>query len=509
MATGPWIGTALAALALAPGAAVQEEPSTDPPGGLAAEAVAVVHVRIEGPLDIGTQSLLQRAIRLAEQDGTDLLVELDTPGGEVELMWALATQIDEASDAGVLTVAWVHDRALSAGALVAMACDRIYVRTQATIGAAAPVTVGPAGAVGEIGDDTMKAKVTSAVRSSFRAWAESHGRPPALAEAMVDTEVGVKEVVDADGVRRLITQGEYDDARMAGELFDNVRTIVDRGRLASVTGSQAVRLGLADGLAESLEEVLEKMGAFGATTVRLERERSEDLAALLHSLRFLLLLGGVAGAYLELKLPGFGLPGIASLICFALFLFGQYMVGLADVPQVVAVAAGLVLIAVEVFVAPGTLWFGIAGAALTVGGLVLAMGGASWDLDYAMDRKIAFDAVFSLATWTTGAVALGWALSRAIPHTPGVSRLILQPAGGPSTGEGVAEAASLDEKRGLVGARGRALTDLRPVGRVALDARPDEDFEALTHGAALESGARVRVVELSSGRLVVEAEDVA
>ncbi len=501
MATGvvPWIGGVLCVLALA-----SQDPSAEP-----ASEARVVHIRVEGPLDIGAQSLIQRAIRRAEQDRADLLVELDTPGGEVELMWRIAAQLDEASDAGVLTVVWVHDRALSAGALIALACDRIYVRTQATIGAAAPVTIGPGGMVGAEQDDTMKEKVTSAVRSSFRAWAESHGRPPALAEAMVDAEVGVKEVVGEDGVRRLITQGDYDDARMAGEVFEEVRTIVDVGRLASVSGTQAVRLELADGIANSLDEVLEKMGAPGVTPVSLVRERSEDLAALLHSLRFLLLLGGVAGAYLELKIPGFGLPGIASLVCFGLFLFGQYLVGLADVPHIVAVTAGLALITVEIFVAPGTLWFGITGAALLIGGLLLSMGGTSWELDYALDRVIAFNAVFSLAVWSSGAVLLGWGLSRMIPHTPGLSRLILQSAGAPSTGEGVAESATLAEKQTLVGACGRALTDLRPVGRVVLDAREGEDFEALTHGAPLERGARVRVVELSSGRLVVEAKETA
>jgi membrane-bound serine protease (ClpP class) len=506
MGTVPWIGGALCALALVPQGPEEPLELLEPlePGR---DAAQVVHIRIEGPLDVGTRSLVQRAIRRAEEGRAGLVVELDTPGGEVELMWALATQLDEASDAGVLTVAWVNDRALSAGALLAMACERIYVSPEATIGAAAPVTVGPGGAVGGIEDDTMQEKVTSAVRSSFRAWAESHGRPPALAEAMVDTEVGVKEVVDADGVRRLITQSEYDDARMAGEVFEQVRTVVEHGRLASVSGSQAVQLGLADGLAETLDEVLDKMGAYGATRITLGRERSEDMAALLHSLRYLLLLGGIVGAYLELKMPGFGLPGIASLVCFGLFLFGQYMVGLADVPHIVLVVLGLALVAVEIFVAPGTLWFGISGAVLALSGLLLATGGASWDLDYALDRKIAFDAVFSLALWTTGAVIVSWTLSRLIPYTPGVSRMVLQPGGGPSTGEGLAEAATLDEKRALVGARGEAITDLRPVGRVVLDTRGGEDFEALTHGPALARGARVRVVELSSGRLVVEPEE--
>ena len=492
-----WIWSALAALSLG----AQEDPGPAPEMG----GSRVVRIRIEGPLDVGTRALLRRAVQLALADGADLLVELDTPGGEVELMWQLARQLEEASQEGVRTVAWVNDRAISAGALIAVACEQLLMRTQATIGAAAPVVMGPGGAVGGIEDDTMAEKVTSAVRSSFRGWAERRGRPPALVEAMVDVEVGVKQV-GPEGERRLMTQNEFDDATAAGEEFENVRTVVERGKLASFSGTQAVELGLADGLADTLEEVLERMGATQATL--LERARSEDLAALLHSVRFLLLLGGLVGAYLELKMPGFGIPGILSILCFAVFLFGQYTVGLADVPHMVMVGAGLALIAVEIFIAPGTIWFGVAGAALLIGGLLMSIGGSSWDLDYALDRRIAFDAVFSLALWSTAAMVIAWGLSRLIPYTPGASRLVLQPAPDAATGEGVAEAKTVAEKRALVGAVGEAITDLRPVGRVTLDGEPGLDFEARTAGTALDRGARVRVIEVRTGRLVVEPEVV-
>ena len=143
-------------------------------------AKGVVRVRIEGELDVGTRSALQRAVRRAESDRAGLLVELDTPGGEIERMWQLAAQIDEASQSGVHTVAWVHDRALSAGALLALACDDLYVRTQSTIGAAAPVTMQPGGTIGAIPDELMREKVTAALRSSFRGWAEAHHRPRAV-----------------------------------------------------------------------------------------------------------------------------------------------------------------------------------------------------------------------------------------------------------------------------------------------------------------------------------------
>ena len=468
-------------------------------------AVEAVVVRIEGALDVSTRSLLQRAIRTAEAEDAHLVVELDTPGGEVELMWQLAGQLDDASERGLVTAAWVHDKALSAGALIAMACEYVYVHPRSTIGAAAPVVIGPDGNMMAIADEVAREKFTAAVRSSFRSWAESHGRPPALAEAMVDSEVGVREV-RVEGVVRLVTEAEYDDLRMTGREYELLRTVVASGKLASFSAAQAVEFGLADGQAESLDVVFSKLGLTGVTPLVIEPERSERLASFLASIQYLLLLGGIAGLYVEVKAPGFGLPGLVSIACFGLFLFGQYLTGLADVPHIVAVSLGLGLIAVELFVAPGTLWFGLAGGVLVIGGLVLASLGPSAGLAYALDRQLVLDTSFRMALWTVAAVVLGGFLTRMLPRAPVVGRLVLQADDRSQSGTGVAETATVEEKRGLVGTLGEALCDLRPVGKIALAGRASEEFEARAVGAAIDRGARVRVVEVRSGRLVVEAE---
>ena len=460
-------------------------------------------MRIEGQLDVGTQSLLQRAIREARSSDAKLLVELDTPGGEVQLMWQLAGQIDEASGDGVETVAWVNDHAASAGALVAMACERIYMRSQASIGSSMPVVVLPNGSVGSIPDEALQEKEISFLRSSFRAWAESHRRPPALAEAMVDSDVGVKQV-RLGGELRLVTVSEYEDLQVRGEPFELVSTVVEEGKLLALSGAQAVELGLADGLAESLSEACEKIGASPAELRKIERTRSEDTAAFLDRIKYLLLLGGIVAAYLEFKAPGFGLPGIASLACFGLFLFGRYLVGLADVPHIVAVALGVVLIAVELFALPGTIWFGLAGGVLVLAGLVLAVTGIDSGLEYALDRRYALDAAFQLVLWVAAAVAIAWGLARVLPHTPFLSRLVLDAPASTLSGEAVPEAGPPAERRRLAGALGTALTDLRPVGKVALDSAPALEYEARALGPAIDRGARVRVAEVQSARLGVE-----
>lgn len=464
----------------------------------------IAHLRVAGALDAGTQSSLRRAIEgareLAGEGRPRLVLELDTPGGEIELMWALAGQLDQAAESGVDVTCWVHDRALSAGALLAMACKPLYMRPQANIGAAAPVTLTPGGIAG-VADDTVRAKVTSALKSSFRGWAEAHGRPAVLAEAMVDPEAGVRRV-RIDGLARLLSEQEYEDLRSRGEVFELLETIAAPGTLLSLSGAQAVELGFADGLAGSLDEVLAKLG--GGRAVAIERTRSDDVAAWLDQLKYVLLVAGLLAAWAEIKAPGFGVPGFVAIACIALFLFGRFLVGLADVPHVVAVAAGVVLLAVEVFVAPGTLWFGLAGGVLLLGGLVSATVWPAGGLELPLARELLIDETFRFTLGLTVVVIGAWTLSRVLPHTPLMSRLVLAGGDANLAGAAVAESADLDAKRGrLFGARGTALTDLRPVGKVRLDLDPHAEFEARSDGVALDRGARVRVVDVSSGRLVV------
>ncbi|HVS18166.1 MAG TPA: NfeD family protein [Planctomycetota bacterium] len=465
----------------------------------------VAHLRVHGALDAGTQSSLRRAVETAREltgEGRPrLLLELDTPGGEVELMWSLAGQLDAAAQSGVDVTCWVHDRALSAGALLAMACKPLYMRPQANIGAAAPVALAPGGGIAAVPDETVRLKVTSALRSSFRAWAEAHDRPAALAEAMVDPDAGARRV-RVDGEVRLVGERDYEDLRMRGAAFELVETIAPPGTLLSLSGAQAVELGLADGLASSLDEVLAKLG--GGRAVAVERTRGDELAAWLDTFKYVLLVAGLLAAWTEVKAPGFGLPGIVSIACIGLFLFGRFLVGLADVPHVVAVTAGVVLLAVEVFVAPGTLWFGLAGGLLLVGGLVSATVWPVGGLDMPMAQTLLVDEAFRFTLGLTAVVVGAWVLGRFLPQTPLGARLVLGGEGSPLTGSALGEAADLATKRGrLIGARGTALTDLRPVGKVRLDAESGDDFEARADGAALDRGARVRVVDVSSGRLVV------
>ena len=487
---------ALGALAPPASARAQEE----------VRARGLTHVRVLGQLDAGTLALLHRAIDEAAARGDRLLIEIDTPGGEIELMWRLANELLDAGGRGVPTVGWVNTRAWSAGALLALACERLYLRPHAGIGSAQVVEFGIDGLRSRSPDVQLGEKLDSTVRSAFRGVAERRGRPPSLAEAMVDPDVAVHEV-RVDGERRFLTSAEWDALRERREVrFEFVRTVVEEGQLLNATGSEAVALGLADGTADTFEDVVLMVQGEPATATLVERRPSEELASFLYSYGFLFLLLGLVLGYVEFKAPGFGVFGVLSIACFAVFLFGRYLVGLADVGHVVLIALGFVLLAVELFLVPGTLWAGLLGLVLVAGGVVWSFVGPGAGLGEALSREIFLDEALSLALATSLAVALAALLSRLLPSTPIYRHLVLDPgaAGGVSAGA-MPEARDAHARMARVGGVGRALTALRPVGKVMLDADPHLEYEARSNGPTLERGSRVRVVEVqASGRLLVE-----
>jgi membrane-bound serine protease (ClpP class) len=474
-------------------------------GVLPGWAGELVHVRLEGALDRGMLPQLSRAVReaSAEPDST-LVVEIDTPGGAVDLMWELSKQLRAARKDGIATVAWINRHAVSAGVLLAISCERVYMVGEGSIGSALPVTSGPAGIAPVSQDEAVREKITSAMRGDFRAMAESMGRPAALAEAMVDPNSRVYQI-RREGELVLVTGQEWDDLRASTQVPELVATIAGPGQILNLSARRAVELRFADGMAESLEEVAQKVGFADGVKKQVERSAADEWIKWVDLLTPLLLIAGLLLAYTELKMPGFGLPGILSIVCFAVLLIGRYFAGLAEIPHLVAVGLGIALIVVELFFIPGTLWAGISGFVLLVGGLLLSGLGPQFSFSSAYDRQRLLDA----STWMVAAACASVAgmliLSRFLPKTPILRRMVLEPGESGADGGAVPAASGPAAALARVGALGRVCTALRPVGKVALDGDENYEFEARAIGALIDSGARVRVVEVQAGRLVVEA----
>ncbi|MCY2958627.1 MAG: hypothetical protein NTY35_00520 [Planctomycetota bacterium] len=461
----------------------------------------MTHLRVSGPIDVGALALVSRGIRSAREQGSEtLLIELDTPGGSLEVLWDLQKQLLAAEDGGLKLACWIHEHAASAGALIALTAQSVYMTPSGTVGSAYPVLAGPGGLMPLPEDDGVREKELSFLRSQFASMAERRGRPPALAMAMVDPDVEVRQV-RVENELRLVDLAQWDDLRESGKPYELVATISSKGKLLNLTARQAVELRFADGVAETLTQVLERLG-YAATDAApaLERSTGELAVVWLERLTPFLILAGLVLGYLELKLPGFGLPGILSAACFVAVVAGKYMAGLAQVPHVVAVALGLALIVLEILAFPGTLWLGITGAVLLAGGLLFASVGPGFSFADPLLLERLLDTGLEYAIAAVLAIVVAMTISRWLPKTPMLRGAVLVPDPAVAFAGGLPETAELP----ALGARGLALTDLRPVGKVAIDGRSGAEFEARSLGPFLPAGAHVRVIEVGVGRLVVE-----
>lgn len=476
------------------------DPSIEPPvPDLPAGGATVV--RVTETVDAGMLALIQRAVRSAKEQGHDVLVlDMDTPGGEVETMFKTGKVLREVSKGGVRTVCWVHDHALSAGMLLALACDRIYATSDAAIGAATPIL----GDGSQIPDDSRN-KIMSSLRAQARAWAVDEGRPTIVAEAMIDPDLAVLRVREGLEVK-YVTRGEWDELSGQGGEVEHLSTLVAEGELLTLTGTEAAEVGFIEGLANTLDDVLERVGAGDREPLLVSAQASERLLRILAAISPLLIGLGIAFAFTEAKAPGFGISGILALVCFGVAFAGRYLVGLADVPHIVLVGAGFALVLVELFAAPGTIWFGLAGGILILGGLFLSQLGPGFSFDNPLDVRIAYDESFRLVLSTSLAAVAVMLLGRYLARIPGANRLVAVPSGGEAFAEALPETQGQHAHAARVGELGVCLTALRPVGKVRLDRDAGLEFEARAPGELLEPGDRVRVVEVHAGRLVVEPE---
>jgi membrane-bound serine protease (ClpP class) len=300
-----------------------------------------------------------------------VLLRIDTPGGRLD---AVLQMRDALLGSDIRTIAFVDRSAFSAGALIAIACDEIYLTPGAAMGAATPVD----GGSGEAADE----KVISAVRKTFKATAEARGRDPLVAEAMVDPDVGI-----------------------AG--------LDERGKLLTLTPSEALAWGYGDGVVANRAEALAAAGLADARLVETAPGPAERLvrfitdpvvAALLIAVGVLLLIG-------DLFVEGFGLAGAAGLVLLALFFWGHVLAGLAGWEDVALVVVGLLLIAVEIAVVPGFGLPGVLGLAALLGGFILAMLGREIQTPQGIERA-ALAAGTALVAIVIGFIAIASLVSR-------------------------------------------------------------------------------------------------
>ncbi len=502
--------------------------------------VYVIPIRgdIDGILD---RIVRMKATTALRNNAQTVIFDIDTFGGALDLTERIMSLINREL-ADVYTVAYINSKAGSAGAMMAVVCDRLIMSPDAKMGAARPVMVGPGGFVDIPAGE--RAKIESFFTAMVRGQAEEAGHNVTLVDAMISVDIeawlirnqqtGELRIVNArewehrlpgappirqlsDELRQLtMAMQDLRDADRSNEVersggaaasgeWEFVRVIIAGDKLLSMTSSEAQYYGFTDAPAASIEALVKRLG--GSNHVYLEDTWSQTLAMFLtHAgIQSLLFMAMIFFGYLELQEPGLGLFGGLALLCLALMLGGRYIVGLAEWWEMALIVIGLLLIGLEIFVIPGFGVAGISGLVLVVAGLLFtAVPAAPGELPLPTTeaaRHYLREGLLVLLIGMVGAVVLGVLFMRHVKRLPFGSKIVL--ADVPTFDEPPAPDDSPIHSV-QVGDIGLVESTLRPVGKVRIN---NALCDAAAESAFIESGARVRVLQRDGNRLIVEKVD--
>jgi membrane-bound serine protease (ClpP class) len=415
-------------------------------------------MEIKAEIDPRVSRYVRLAFDHAEKTEADIvIIEMDTYGG---VLTDAKEIVDLILDFKKPVWVFIDKDAASAGALISIACDSIYMAPGATIGAAT-VVVGD----GQAAPD----KYQSYMRSIMRSTAEENGRDPRIAEGMVDERVVVDSVKQA-------------------------------GKVITFTTSEAIQYGYCEARVASLEEILERNGVAGSDIDRFNVSNTEKVIAFflnpfISGILVLVILGGI---YFELQTPGVGFPLIAAITALVFYLVPYYLNGLAEYWEIIALFCGIVLIIVEIFVLPGFGVAGITGIALTVGALILVMlNNNFFNFEFVPFTDIMI-ASFAILGGISGGILLLFFGGAKFSQSNAFKRISLS-----DTQDRTQGYHSNFNPDNLVGRAGTAYTVLRPSGKIMID---QQIYDAFTRGDYIEKGENVIVVEMDGTTLRVKKQ---
>ena len=417
--------------------------------------VQVFLLKLRAEIDPRTNRLTELALEEARQLNADLvIVDMNTYGGAVNDADEIRTRFLE-FEKPIYT--FINNNAASAGALISIATDSIYMTEGANIGAATVVTQDGAAAPD---------KYQSYMRSMMRSTAEATGRNPQIAEAMVDETIAIEGITEA-------------------------------GEVITFSTSEALEHGFAEAQVSSIEDLLNRAGIEKYEIVDYELSGSEKVISffinpIVSGLLIMIILGGI---YFELQTPGIGFPILASVVALILYLVPYYLNGLAENWEIIAFFIGIVLIALEIFVIPGFGIAGLSGILLTVGSLVLVMlNNDFFDFSFVPFEKV----ILSIST------ALGGLLAGVIMMFLGGARLMNTNVFKRISLEDVQDRlqgyTSNFQTTSFMGKTATTFTVLRPSGKIMIDG---EIYDAYTRGDYIDKNTKVIVIEESGTSLKV------
>ncbi|MFL0683138.1 MAG: NfeD family protein [Algoriphagus aquaeductus] len=412
-------------------------------------------------IDNNIDPAMNRRVKVAMEEAgrleSDLIfIEMDTYGGAVTDADEIRTRILESKTP---VYVFINKDAASAGALISIACDSIYMAPGASIGAATVVN-GVDGAA-------APAKYQSYMRSMMRSTAEAKGRDPKIAEAMVDEKIEVEGISDA-------------------------------GSVITFSVSEAMKYGFCEGEFGSIEEILQSQGIRNAELIAYEENTVDKIIAFFLSpaISGVLILIIIGGIYFELQTPGIGFPLLAAIIATLLYFIPYYLNGLADNWEILMFVIGVILLAVELFVIPGFGIFGVLGIIMILGGLVLGMlPNQDFNFDFVPASQL-FGALLTVILAALASVGLVFWLTPKVNEWGAFRTITLSTTQDRSQGY-----TSSIYSENLKGKIGTVHSRLRPSGKVEIEG---EIYDAYSRGEFLEQGEKIMVISTEGTSLRVK-----
>jgi membrane-bound serine protease (ClpP class) len=478
-------------------------------------AASVWIIPIKGDIEPSLSSFIRRASQNALAKGASTIIyEIDTFGGRVDTALQISSFIGSLKN--IRTVAWVRSGpesmgvSWSAGALIALSCQDIVMSSGTSIGAAAPVTIGPDGQMAPTGEKTV-----SAVRSQMAALAEKNKHPVLLALAMVDQDLEVW-YVQVNGENRLVNSVELEGLeKNSANRVVRQNLVSAKGKLLSLTANEALSYGLARAVADDSTELLQKLNVTGEIT-ELNPSVADQIVTILTSgtVQTILILLGLVMLFLEINTPGFGIPGVVAIISFVTVFGLNALLGTVGSLEMILFLVGVGLLAVELFIIPG---FGITGiTGLVLSGLSLVFSRQEftiptlpWQWELFGKNIIIVSIGIILAIAAIAVIALMGPRLRLFDRLT-LKTKIEGTAGGPDpehAGTSVLEAARVmseaEENYGdLLGKRGKAISTLRPSGKAEIDGKV---YAVEADGAFIEPNKTVEVIRVRGNRIIVRS----
>ncbi len=420
------------------------------------DSLLVFKLNIDMEIDARSNRLTELALAKAEDMEADyVVIEMDTYGGALDAADDIRTRVMEFEKP---IYVFINKDAASAGALISIACDSIYMASGSSIGAATVVTQD-----GTAAPD----KYQSYMRSIMRSTAEANGRDPRIAEAMVDQTI-------------------------------EVDSISQEGKVITFSTSEAIKHGFCEAQVKNLDEIMARSGVEDYELYEFELSMTDKIIDLfinpfVSGILILIILGGI---YFELQTPGVGFPILAAVIALVLYFTPYYLNGLAENWELIMFLIGILLIALEIFVIPGFGIAGVSGLVLTVGSLILVMLNNDWfDFQFVAEGDL-ITAIFTTFVALIASFVAIFVGGVRLTESRMFQRVALQTTLDKEQGY-----TANFKKESFIGKTGEAYTILRPSGKVMID---DELHDAFTRGGYIEKGTKVEVVGEEGNSLKVK-----